>query len=134
MSLSLLIVEVLWLDDPEFVCEIAPGEVVTALEQVLSSEDWQILPDEELLGFQEVLSISLSGLVEGKLPGEFLPFEGDREGISAWIGQTGLPDLDSVICQEVMDDIRCPLEFRKEFQHFSVVLQELLLRVYLAPS
>lgn len=71
------------MDDPEFVCEIAPGEVVTALEQVLSSEDWQILPDEELLGFQEVLSISLSGLVEGKLPGEFLPFEGDREGISA---------------------------------------------------
>lgn len=87
------------------------------------------MTDKKLLGFQEILCISLSWLVESKLTRKFLSSEGNWERIFAWVWKWDLTNFNSVIRKEVMNDVCGTFESGIEFKDFSVILQELFFRV-----
>lgn len=55
------------------------------------------------------------------------PFEHFRERVSSVIGEVNLPDINSIVCQIIVDNIRI-VTLHVEFKHLSVILQELFLR------
>jgi hypothetical protein len=74
----------------------------------------------------EVFSVGLSWLVQGELLWKFLSSEHHGKWISARVGVVDLFDLDGIISQVVVHNVGHVTEY-EEFEHFAVVLKELLL-------
>lgn len=93
----------------------------------MSAEDSQGLSNPKFLNCQEVLSVGLTGLVEGKFLGQFLSSDSDWERIFAWIRDSDFSDFDGVIGQKEVNDVFGSFANSVEFKHFSIIFQELLL-------
>jgi len=58
---------------------------------------------------------------------QFLTFEHEREGVSTIIGKVALSDVDGIVRQVVVNNVRV-ISHHVEKQHFPVVAQKLFLR------
>lgn len=87
----------------------------------------------EVLGGEKVFLVDLARLVQGKLLKEFLSLEHQGERVSAVVRRVHFSDVDGVIGEIVVNDIRI-LGLDVELQDFAVVLQKLFLRLHAAAS
>jgi hypothetical protein len=68
-------------NDSELVQIILSCEFVATLQSVVTPKNVEISANGKLLSLQEVLSVCLTRLVQGKVFGKFLSSEGDREWV-----------------------------------------------------
>ena len=64
-------------------CIEISSKIVATFKEIVSAEDSQGLSNPKFLNCQEVLSVGLTGLVEGKFLGQFLSSDSDWERIFA---------------------------------------------------
>jgi hypothetical protein len=115
-----------------FVQIVLMGELVTTEDLELFAVYSQTGARAEVLGSHVFLLIHLTRLIEGKLLMQLLsrikkwPFEHEREGVSAVIGEVDLSDVDGVVGQVIVDNVGV-IGHHVEKEYFTVVLQELFL-------
>ena len=81
-----------------------------------------------ILGSNKVRGVGLSRLVKGELPWQFLSFQHQWEWVSSTVLVVDFSDIDGVISQVIMHDVR-DVALDVELKYFPVVLQELFLRL-----
>jgi len=124
-----------WEVSVELLVEVLLREAVHATDLEGSSIGHKVLAVLDLVASQvPVTNEVLAWLVHTEGLRQFLSSQVDREGVSAVVGEVDLPDLDGVISQEVVPDVLQVLAQHEESQHFSVVVEELLLGGNLATA
>ena len=113
----------------EFLLVVIISENIAGFQKVIFTKYVKIFSNSKLLCSQKFLCISLPGLIQCKLEGKLLSFEGYWERIFSGVGNCNLSNFDSVICQEIMNNVLLSITFSVEFKNFSVVFKELFFRV-----
>lgn len=66
-------------------------------------------------------------MVQGEILWQLLPLKGHWEGVLPGVREGNFSDLDSVVCEKVVHDVRISLEVGKELEHLPIIFQKLLL-------
>ena len=71
----------------------------------MSAVDLKALSIDDILGDDEIFSVGLTWLIEGKLSGELLSLEHDWEWVSSRVLEVNFPDFDRIVSKEVVHDV-----------------------------
>lgn len=102
------------------------GEGITSQNVELSAIEVQVFIRSDLKRSDKFFGYALSWLIKIELLGELLSLHKEREGVSSTVGGFDFSNLNAVVSQIVMDDVR-DTALTEESQHLSVILQELFL-------
>jgi len=113
--------------DSKFICIELLSVDIASINLEFSTENIQLLIKLDVSRLSEILSVCLSWLIECELLRQFLTTEHEWEWISATVLEIDFSDLQGVISEVVMKNVRNIGE-NIEFQDFSIIFKELLLR------
>jgi hypothetical protein len=113
--------------DSKFICIELLGVDIASINLEFSTENIQLLIKLDVSRLSEILCVCLSWLIECELLRQFLTTEHEWEWISAAVLEIDFSDLQGVISEVVMKNVRNIGE-NIEFQDFSIIFKELLLR------
>ena len=110
------------------------------MRKLIAAQDLKLLPinSQETIGLEVlrsniVLLIDLARLVQTEFLVELLSLEHQRKRVSPVIREIALPDVDGVVRQIVVDDVRVVCDHIEQ-KHLPVVLQELFLTLDSTPA
>jgi hypothetical protein len=114
--------------------------LVKIISELVHTEDSEVLAVNmhdtvglEVHGSEKVFLVDLARLVEGELLVHFLSFEHERERVTAVVGRVDFADVDGVVGQVIVNDVRI-LTLNMELQDFAVVFQKLFLGFHTAST
>lgn len=100
--------------------------MITTIDIEVSTIDLNAFTKSNVFWFEEVFLDNLSRLVEVELAWDLLPLKENVELILATVLVVDFPDLESVVGQEVVHDVRTVIEY-VELKDFPVIFEKLFL-------